>query len=75
MSTAFPVALGDAPRDVPSNATVEHRRMKKVLQNKQSLPVSAQLDVVHAADFNGLPVVASIHIVLSRVRMMQFVSV
>jgi hypothetical protein len=31
-----------------------------VLQNKQSLPVSAQLDVVHAADFNGLPVVAYI---------------
>ena len=31
-----------------------------VLQNKQSLPVSAQLDVVKAADFSGLPVVAYI---------------
>jgi hypothetical protein len=31
-----------------------------VLQNKQSLPVSEQLDVVHAADFSGLPVVAYI---------------
>jgi hypothetical protein len=28
-----------------------------VLQNKQDLPVSEQLDVVHAADFTGLPVV------------------
>jgi hypothetical protein len=31
-----------------------------VLQNKQSLPVSEQLNVVHAADFSGLPVVAYI---------------
>jgi hypothetical protein len=31
-----------------------------VLQNKQSLPVSEQLDVAHAADFSGLPVVAYI---------------
>jgi hypothetical protein len=31
-----------------------------VLQNKQSLAMSEQLDVVHAADFSGLPVVAYI---------------
>jgi hypothetical protein len=31
-----------------------------VLQNKQSLPVSAQLDIAHAADFSGLPVVSYI---------------
>jgi hypothetical protein len=51
-------AMSERQQEISSAGDEERTSLLvAVLQNKASLPISEQLDVLHAADFSGLPVV------------------